>query len=128
MRERIVKEIELYFPYIYSDMKECRGIGYHEWLIELFDGERIIYDDFEKTIRNIHGDDIDEQTCRNEFGIRMRKIMWSKGILQEDLAEMTGIQRTQLSNYMNGKNSPSYYNAGKIAKALDCSLDDFRYK
>lgn len=128
MRNKIMSDIELQFPYIWNNIDDCCEIGYHEWLITLISGDRVIYDDLERTIRNIHKDDIDEQTVRDEFGIRMRKIMLHKGITQDDLSDMTGIQRTQLSNYITGRNSPSFYKVSKLAKALNCSIDDFWYK
>ena len=37
---------------------------------------------------------------------------------------MTGISYGQISKYINGQTEPSIYKVMKIARALDCSLDD----
>jgi transcriptional regulator with XRE-family HTH domain len=50
-----------------------------------------------------------------------------EGISQCELSERTGITQPSISDYMNGKKLPSFYTVDKIAKALGCSVDAFRY-
>ena len=49
--------------------------------------------------------------------------MKEKNLKQADLCRMTGIQTSLMSNYVNGKKSPTISNASLIADALDISLD-----
>ena len=68
-----------------------------------------------------------EQQCREEFSIRLKRLMYRQGVTQKELSEETGISEMTISNYMNGKRTPSFYNVDKISKALKCSIDIFRY-
>jgi transcriptional regulator with XRE-family HTH domain len=53
--------------------------------------------------------------------------MCRKGVTQSDLSFATGIAQPTLSGYINGKHEPGLYAIDKIAKALGCSVDEFRY-
>jgi DNA-binding Xre family transcriptional regulator len=88
-----------------------------------------LYDDVTRSYRKLptDSDELTEDECRREFGIRLNKILIRKNITQIELSEMTGINRSILNGYITGKHSPSFYNVDRIAKALDCSVDDFRY-
>ena len=68
-----------------------------------------------------------EDMCRKEFGRRLEKLMHRKGFTQETLAEQIGINRVILSGYITGKHTPSFYTVCKIAKALECSTEEFKY-
>lgn len=129
MSKGVYKNLESYFPYIARD-----AIDYHEGLddeliAELEDGSFILYDDLDKSIRNLPSspDELSEADFKREFGLRLRKIMNRKFISQIELSEKTGISRIVLNNYINGRNMPSFYNLVKIAKSLKCSVDDLRY-
>ena len=98
-------------------------------VIELDNGDKILYDDFYQRIRDIPKDPsvITEEEHRKEFGYRLHRMMDIKNITQAELADRTGIQQCQISKYINGKTTPSFYNVDKIAKALRCSVDELRY-
>ena len=130
MSSSIYENFKKYFPLIEPEVDSYRINGdFDMMIVELKDGGLLIYDDNTNTIRNAPSDDktMTENECRREFGMRLRRIMISKGVTQEQLSQVTNIQQSQLSNYINGKTSPSFYNVDKIAKALGCSTDDFRY-
>lgn len=61
------------------------------------------------------------------FGKKLSMIMKAKGLTEAELAERTGLTQPQLSDYISGKRIPSYYIIDRIARALDCSTDEFRY-
>ena len=128
-RDSMIDRFKLYFPVLYYETERYLRIDDYGLTAELKDGSVVEYDDMTISFRNLPSNsrDLTEQECRREFGMRVRKIMGRKGITQIELAERTGIQQTLLSNYMNGKTTPSFYNIDKIAKALDCSADEFRY-
>ena len=123
------ENMKMYFPFLAKEAVEFKDDGKFELIVKLKSGEVISYDDLEKTIRNLPGnsDCMTENECRTEFGIRLRNIMFRKGITQAELSSMTGITQTMISKYITGKTSPSFYNVDKIAKALRCSIEELRY-
>lgn len=72
---------------------------------------------------NIFNDEI----MRREFGRRLKTLLELRGMTQNELSEETGISQVSISKYLNGKSDPSLLNVLKIARALDCSLDDLTY-
>ena len=128
MQATVFKNFEQQFPSIAANVEDAAIIERELYLV-LNDGSHILYDDETKTIRNIPNDSraMTEDECRNEFGTRLYKIMWKKGITQQELSDMTGIPRVTISYYITGRSTPSFYKVDKIAKALGCSADDFRY-
>lgn len=59
------------------------------------------------------------------FGSRLKQIMRDRCITQQQLSSIIGISRSNISDYINGLNIPSFMVAYKISRALDCSLDEF---
>lgn len=53
----------------------------------------------------------------------LKKLLNEKKLRQADLCRMTGIQTSLMSDYINGKKSPTIGNAILIADALNVSLD-----
>lgn len=128
INEYLIKQFEMYYPW-YVDkvdeylLDEIRG----ELIIRLKDGTLMSYYPPEKDLRDIPvPGECDEETIREEFGIRLYRRMMRFGILQSDLSKTTGIPQSQLSNYVNGKRMPSFSNLIKIAEALNCDLDYFQ--
>lgn len=59
----------------------------------------------------------------NEFATRLKKIMFLKGIKQIALAEKIGVNKGNVSRWMNGENVPYGENLTKLAAALGVSVD-----
>lgn len=120
---------KLHFPYIEEDVVEYHQLKTGELIIHLDDGVTIMYDDLDNTIRVLPEDPskLSRYEFAREFGLRFRRMASYKGVTQFDLVILTGIQQSLLSDYMNGKKVPSFYNVDKIARALDCSVEEFRY-
>jgi len=55
---------------------------------------------------------------------KLKIIMIEKGIRQYELAELTGISRSNINLIANGKQDPSLENAMIIAEALGVSIYD----
>ena len=129
MKNVLFENFKRYYPATASKCEECREEAPGELFARLSDGVCVIYDDLYQTVRRLPSDSnsMTEDECRSEFGKRLNRIMIRKGMTQKELAEETGLQQSQISNYMTGKVTPSFYNADKIAKALGCSTDVFRY-
>jgi len=54
-----------------------------------------------------------------EVSKRFNYILTQKGMKQQELADLTGINKASISQYMNGEHSPSKENARLIGKALN---------
>jgi len=127
-RELLIEHMANEFPFLVREMVECYTDGYDELVVTLSDGGIVSYDDFYKTFRRLPSDyNMNEDECKMEFGIRLRKTMALKGLNQTMLSERTGIPQPLLSNYITGRTNPSFYAVDKIAKALGCSVDEFRH-
>jgi DNA-binding Xre family transcriptional regulator len=123
----IIRNIELYHPNIARRAVKYYDGAEAEIIVELDDGSLYSYDDFNETIRRLPDlNSMSEDECLYEFGFRLRRLMYRKGITQEILSERTGIARPILSRYLTGKSCPSFYKVDKIAKALGCSIDELR--
>lgn len=129
MSNSVLTNFKLNFPYLYKEAASYEEINGYDIIVTLKNGASIVYDDVDKSFRNLPKDSnsMTESECRREFGIRLEKIMNRKRITQEELSYKTGISQGMISNYITGRNSPSFYNVDKIAKALGCSVDEFRY-
>lgn len=130
MEERLLTNFKKQFPCFADHAVEYRKKGPFELVVKLDDGNVISYYDTEQGIRRLPSNDshLTEEECREEFGIRLYRLMCDKGVTQPELSEMTGITQSNISNYINGRKTPSFYTVDKIARALDCSIEELRYK
>lgn len=119
----------LYFPSIAKQAVTYKADSPTTLIVELDDGTSVLWDDDNTSFRNLpsHGLDITESQHRREFGHRLRKIMIQRNITQSELAELIGLNQSQISNYIRGKTTPTWYMVDRIAKALNCSTDELRY-
>lgn len=107
----------------------AKVVEVNDWdvLIYLKDGRKYIYDTFTGYHRQIHYDDvrdIPEEQERRRFGIALKEIMDRKGITQDELADRIGTSQTMISRYVSGYCIPGGITLLKIAKVLNCSMDD----
>ena len=125
-----LENLRLYFPYVANHMTDYNYDPCNfEITLHMDDGAVLVYNDIDHIIRKIPNNqaEMTEDTFRNEFGLKLNKLMYRKGFTQEDLAVHTGINRVIISGYITGKHTPSFYNVCKLAKALECSTDEFKY-
>ena len=129
MSETVFDIFTMHFPFTAEKVSSWDQINSTEILLRLENGEELIFDEMDKTLRTLPPDkySLSEEQCRNEFGIRLRKTLQRHNMSQLELSEITGIYQPQISNYISGKSTPSFYNVDKIAKALGCSVDELRY-
>ena len=124
-----IHNFELHYPYIAKKVVAYNDRGWGELLVKLEDGRFLLYDDVEHTIRYLpkDPDNLTKEECAREFGIRLQRMMDRRHVTQCDLSDITGIPQPLISHYTNGLTLPTFYNIDKIAKALNCSVDEFRY-
>ena len=125
----IIQSLKRTYPFLYEDMKSYEVVTDYDMYIKMKDGSTVLYDDFDRSFRQLphNRDMLTEEQCRLEFAYRLYRIMQRSNVTQQELSDMTGIHQPQISSYITAKSLPSFYNADKIAKALGCSVDEFRY-
>jgi putative transcriptional regulator len=114
-----------------EDVIEIKEINEWDLLITFKNGKKFIYDTFTNYYRGVFYETVDELTDeqeKKEFSRRLRILMKRKFITQEQLAELLGMTQTMISRYINGKALPSVLVVRKIAKILDCSMDELFYQ
>lgn len=122
----IYENFKLYYPNLAEKVVKYKETDKLEMIIELDDGSTVIFDDINDTIRYLPTDreEMTDEDYDREFGIRLRRLMLRSEMNQPALSSKTGITQSTLSTYINGKASPTIRKAIKIAKALDCSVDE----
>lgn len=94
--------------------------------IDLDDGKQYDYDSRLKILMPVyagHGESDDDAIIK-EFVLNIFVEMKTRGVSQEDLADMTGISQATISRYTNGDSVPDLIALRKIARALGCSVSD----
>lgn len=126
----VIRWFELDFPSAFAQVDEYIYVGEYYLVAILRDGSRVCYDQDDRSIRSLPSDpdNMNEDQFRHEFGIRLRRMMERKKITQSELAERMGVAQCRISNYIHGKNTPSVFAVNKIAKALNCSIDELTYR
>lgn len=129
MKKQLLENLKQCYPFLVRNMASCRQTNPVSLVVTQKDGSNYVYDDFERTFRLLPSDmyNMSETEFAIEFGVRLRKLMSRKGITQEMLSSMTGITQGMISRYVNGLSIPNFYKVDKIAKALSCPADEFRY-
>lgn len=125
----ILDSLEFTYPDVYDQIVEWYPSGYLEITMILENGIKMTYclvndllitvfDPKEKK-HNWSDDD-----WRMNFSRKLNKRMFRYGVSQEELSMKTGISKTMLSRYMNGKALPSGANITRIAEVLHCSVNE----
>lgn len=125
----ILDSLEFTYPDVYDQIVEWYPSGYLEITIILENGIKMTYclvNDllitvFDPKEKNHNWSDDD---WRMNFSRKLNKRMFRYGVSQEELSMKTGISKTMLSRYMNGKALPSGANITRIAEVLHCSVNE----
>lgn len=113
-----------------EDIIKLKELNEWDLLIVFTNGRKVIYDRFNNCYQNIFYKDVNEITEeqeKKEFAYKLRSLMNRKWVTQEQLAEDIGTSQVMISRYVRGEVMPSVLIVRKIAKALNCSIDDFFY-
>lgn len=104
----------------------------NEYSIRLFmsDGSRADYNSRSNSLRWLREfiisspNDITDEYCRSNFASNLVEYMKAKGFNQITLSERTGLSTAVISKYMRGRTTPTITAAQKIARALNCSVEE----
>lgn len=116
--------------YLEVNIVEYEAISKWELFVRLSTGEKLIFDALYNTVRFIRyeNDKLTDEQELKEFTRNLKKFMGYKFMTQEELADKVGVSRVMMNKYMNGKAIPNAMMLNKLAKALDCSTQDFFYR
>jgi transcriptional regulator with XRE-family HTH domain len=64
------------------------------------------------------------KNIQQKLGKKIRTIRVTSGLSQEQLGELTGLDRTYISGIERGVRNPSISNVEKIARALNVKVSD----
>ena len=127
--------IRNYLPYIdpfatENDIEEYRWINEYEIYFKFKDGRKYLYDTVMHGFRGVYpeGYELTDEEWKRSFKSRLHKLMTHRRISQEELAEKIGTSQTMISHYITGRSVPGIVIAAKIARALNCSIEDLLYK
>ena len=125
-KEKIFNNFNVNFPLTAKQSVEWKVTGPSEITVELSDGTKIIYDDFDKTLINIDytSGPMTEQQWKNEFGRRLNKRLYLSGVSQQELADRIGVTRQLVGRYVNGSSVPNPLTIRAIARVLNCDISD----
>ena len=129
IREDELRNFSFYHPDLIDDVMEFRVFYYTKVFLQMRNGEVYVYDEELNSLARMPDDpyDMTEEECRDVFRKALAHIMRMKGVSQDRLSRLTGISQQAISSYICGRRSPTLYVMDKLAKALECSTDDFRY-
>ncbi len=67
---------------------------------------------------------MEENELIQKFGFNFKISRMKLKLTQDDIAEITGLSKTYLSNIENGKYNPSLTNALKLSKAVNKTIEE----
>ena len=128
MDKYLEDELKFAFPDIYSKAVSFYKKSGYELIVKTVDGKAYSFYVLDQKIRKLPRDpnNLTKDEFQKEFGINLYNQMWNKGYTEERLAQEIGTSQVMVSRYISGKVVPSFYIVDKIAKVLDCSVDEFR--
>lgn len=112
-----------------NKIKDSWLINGLEALILLENGDIVCFDNVTSSVTTIIGKEerergVTEETWVEVFSMRLKKNMKRLNINATQLSEMTGITRTTISRYVNGRSVPSAYVFRKLTEVLHCTTED----
>lgn len=123
------EKVQMYYPYIANQAVDYEKLDEYTLVIHTNDSRKHLYDLITDTMRMlpIDADNQTDEEFAYEFSLRLRKMMLLNHMGQTELSEATGISQPMISRYSSRKSYPDFRNLDKIARALNCSIDDLRY-
>lgn len=116
--------------YLETHIEEYYAINEWELFIRLTNGDKFIFDQYYNAVHfvNDYDKELTKEQEQKEFSRNLKKLMDHKWINQEELAEKLGITQATVSNYCNSRRIPDSITLIKIARILNCSLDELFYR
>lgn len=123
-------ELKLYHPYLIDHISNVRPRGDKGIRVTLDDGTQYDFGSMGSGIRRVISheidkvEDISEERFREVFVYNLTELMEARGFNQQTLAEYSGLSKGAINNYLNKKATPSFTAVQRIARALNCSINE----
>lgn len=129
LMDEYMHQVYLYFPDLLGEVVHAREYVQFMLLLETNTKYDYFYNITNNVLIPIPKDDknLDKDSFRRIFEVLLRRALECSGLTQEELSEKTGIPQPNISDYLYGKHFPSFYQIDKMAKAMNCSVEDLRY-
>lgn len=113
-----------------EDLEQVTWVSDDEVYFKFKDGRRTLYDVPLHASMGFYpeGYKLTDAELKYSFKDRLYRLMVHKGITQEELAARSDTSQVMISRYMTGRCIPSLVMAGKMARALGCSVEDLLYR
>lgn len=115
------------FPYMAETVVSYKQISDRIIEVKYEDASVGVFDELTGTFRYVPKEKIGQLTKTRwtiELGHSIYRAMLEKGMTMRDLSNVSGIEYTTLSRYINGHKSPSSYTLYRIARGLGLNLGD----
>lgn len=128
--QTIYQNFEMMNPSLAKDVSEWYDVGNLTIIVILSNGEAYEYNEDSDSIRKMREldeygyEEIDEEYFKRKFARKLNRLMRFRGLDQSELAEACNTSQVMISHYATGKCVPSGYMIEKIAKALQCHIED----
>lgn len=124
--EKIFNVFKNTFPDIAEQVNTYEPYGYLGIKLTLYDGSTLVFDYVNSTLRELTYDngELSKEDWLEEFGHNLNEIMLVKGITRKELSEQTNISQATISRWINGSACPTLFDIRKVARELNCSVDD----
>ena len=120
------RNFEMIYQPNHDEISDIIQLNFGMLLVINKNGNRYIYNNLNESIRRLptDPDNMSDEDVIFEFMLRFREMRALSRFNLVDVHEITGISMATLSRYDNGETTPNVINLRKIAKALNCRLDD----
>ena len=122
----MICRFEEYYPYLYEKTVDWWPSGRTHITVKLNDGLLIEFDSVGDAIRRIQPNDYvsDSEIVRKNIGHNLKKIIYTRGMSQSDIADKCGITQAMLSRYIHGTSMPGVDKIHALASILGCRAID----
>lgn len=98
------------------------NLGLGEFEARMSDGTCVIYDSVENTLIFPDTNGLShEDMWTKEFGRRLKKKLYTRGISQTDVADYCDVSQSKVSRWLTGKTLPNIYESRKLEELIGCS-------
>ena len=111
-------------PYMKDRAARTYDGGKMELIVETTDECIYSYYMLEHTLDLISRGKPTEEDRKRIFGKKLKRMIWLNAMNQYDLARELGVNVMTISNYVNGKTAPSFFQAQRIMRILKCNEND----
>ena len=116
------------YPHLTSKVTGCWEYEHLAIIIEIEHEKLYLYNVGETGLYEIrlfdeYSEPTDEQWNKT-FGYILGETMWDRGMRRFDFAESIGVSEAMISKYIRGLASPSSRVLNRMARVLDCTVDE----